>query len=82
MTDLRKKSLLSLAMGLVTKNGLPGHDASTWFYHQTADCLRISLVFPVGFVHPSYGLQTHVRIFIFEKQNGKWSVVEDNSSVN
>jgi hypothetical protein len=82
IADLKNKNLLSLATGLVTKNKLPGHDAPTWYYHQTADRLQISFVFPVGFVHPSYGPQNHVRIFIFEKQKGEWSVVEDNSSVN
>lgn len=81
IADLRKKNLLSMSMDLVAKNRLPGHDAPTWYYHQTTDRIQISFVFPVGFVHPSYGPQRHVRIFIFQKEEGAWSVTEDNSSV-
>ena len=81
IADLKNKNLLSLAMGLVTKNKLPGHDAPTWYYYQAADRLQISFVFPVGFVHPSHGPQPHVRIFAFEKENGEWTVKENNSSV-
>lgn len=81
IADLKKKNLLSLATGLVTKNELPGHDAPTWYYYQGVDRLQISFVFPVGFVHPSYGAQRHVRIVVFEKANDKWTIKEDNSSV-
>lgn len=81
IADLKKKNLLNLSMGFVTKNKLPGHDAPTWYYYQSADRLQISFVFPVGFVHPSHGPQAHVRIVAFEKENGEWTVKEDNSSV-
>ena len=81
ITDLSKKGLREISMNLVVKNKLPGHDAPTWFYFQSEDYLQISYVFPVGFVHPSYGQQDHVRIFKFEKKNDEWRVREDNTSV-
>ncbi len=71
----------TIAMNMVTRNKLPGHDAPTWYYHETFGYVQISFVFPLDFVHPLYGPQDHVRIFIFKRQNNKWIGIEDNSSV-
>ncbi|MEL6919233.1 MAG: hypothetical protein AAFO99_16075 [Bacteroidota bacterium] len=80
-TRSKGQNFTSVSMNMVTTNRLPGHDAPTWYYYEEPNYVQISFVFPVGFVHPSYGPQNHVRIFVFKKQKGQWTGVEDNSTV-
>jgi hypothetical protein len=42
IADLKNKNLLSMAMGLIKRNKLPGHDAPTWYYYKTSDRIQIS----------------------------------------
>lgn len=81
VVDLAKKGLRKMLIDLEVKNRLPRLDATILYYHQTDSLLQISFVFPIDFIHPFYGKQEHIRVFKYIKNNEKWTIKEDNTSV-